>query len=498
MILFLLPVYFKGINLRYYFIIISPLVLFAPFASISIYLYDFLPSKLVMLSVLQTNLHETSEFLSGIEVVFFIFLLALSVYFWIVFKKIPKCWTLKKSTVVYSLSGFSVFFILIFAGLSYTNGTKKILHQFYSNVLYLSYPIGVIHNTVEAYDYLSYDNVTEKEVFNALDISESSDQKICVFVLGESSRYDNWQVNGYHRSTSPNLASIDNLVVMADMISTAPTTGLSLPLILTRAKASVKRFDPGHSFLTALKQAGYKVSWLTNQVLEQSTVPYINEADNYENISEKDQYDDQLLQLLKKELIETDSNLFVVLHTKGNHFDYDERYPIEFDHFKPSTKKETFVSRDIANKELYINSYDNSILYTDYFISEVIKSLDLLDKEVVSSVFYVSDHGEILFDHGRNKMGHGIGVVDRNLYHIPCFVWLSDAFVKARPGKYHYLKENAGKAASTENIFDTILDLNDIQIDQGLGSSLTREYVPQKRYVLINNDSIADYDLIIR
>ena len=61
--------------------------------------------------------------------------------------------------------------------------------------------------------------------------------------------------------------------------------------------------------------------------------------------------------------------LFIVLHAYGSHFSYHQRYPREFARYMPDD--DVAITRQ--NIEMIRNSYDNSILYTDYVLSEAIE-----------------------------------------------------------------------------------------------------------------------------
>ena len=64
----------------------------------------------------------------------------------------------------------------------------------------------------------------------------------------------------------------------------------------------------------------------------------------------------------------------VVLHTIGSHRLYDLRYPNEFKVFNPTCiNNELYYStNECLDAEKLGNSYDNTIVYTDYFLSELI------------------------------------------------------------------------------------------------------------------------------
>ena len=91
-------------------------------------------------------------------------------------------------------------------------------------------------------------------------------------------------------------------------------------------------------------------------------------------------------------------DIFIVLHQMGQHGPaYYKRYPASFETFTPacqSNQLETCSGDEINN------AYDNSILYTDFFLSEVIKVLKRNEQKFESAMFYVSDHGESLGENG--------------------------------------------------------------------------------------------------
>lgn len=78
----------------------------------------------------------------------------------------------------------------------------------------------------------------------------------------------------------------------------------------------------------------------------------------------------------------------IILHTKGSHFNYTQRYPRSFAQWKPEC---VGVDNKCSKAEL-INSYDNSVTYVDHFIVSVLDQLR--DKKAI--VFYAADHGSRL------------------------------------------------------------------------------------------------------
>jgi len=106
----------------------------------------------------------------------------------------------------------------------------------------------------------------------------------------------------------------------------------------------------------------------------------------------------------------------VVLHLKGSHGPaYYRRYPPAFERFTPVCR-----SADLAGCETdtIVNAYDNSILYTDHIVGEVIEILRRQADRYATALLYVSDHGESLGEAG--LFLHGLpNAVARGRYFMP-------------------------------------------------------------------------------
>jgi len=118
----------------------------------------------------------------------------------------------------------------------------------------------------------------------------------------------------------------------------------------------------------------------------------------------------------------------VVLHIKGSHGPaYYKRYPAAFEKFTPVCKTSDLPS--CTQVELR-NAYDNSILYTDHVVGEVVRLADKLQDRFASAVFYVSDHGESLGENGLYLHGMPYAVAPDEQTHVPLFAWISRSFLQ--------------------------------------------------------------------
>ena len=115
----------------------------------------------------------------------------------------------------------------------------------------------------------------------------------------------------------------------------------------------------------------------------------------------------------------------------------------------------------LKNKQELINAYDNSILYTDYFLHELIQELEQTQSDAV--LLYSPDHGEDLLDDSRKKFLHASPNPTYYQLHIPMLLWFSEPFKAARPGYFEAAMANCNSPVATNVIFHTLLDLAQIQ-----------------------------------
>jgi glucan phosphoethanolaminetransferase (alkaline phosphatase superfamily) len=135
-----------------------------------------------------------------------------------------------------------------------------------------SWPFGLMARGIDFYKervYLADLNRRSASFhFGAHAQQPAAEPQVVVMVIGESSRYDRWSLNGYARETNPLLSQETNMVVLPDVITSVSATRLSVPVIISRKPAtqSLKDGFSEKSFLTAYKEAGFKTWWLSNQI----------------------------------------------------------------------------------------------------------------------------------------------------------------------------------------------------------------------------------------
>ena len=313
------------------------------------------------------------------------------------------------------------------------------------------------------YTFKTYFEIREvAEEYRRTFISESvanSDSLVVVFVVGESLRSDHLQVNGYERETTPYLAKESNLVMLDNIYSEPCFTHTSVPHIMTRADSldSQKAYYE-ESFVSIFNDAGFRTTWIANQESVSTYAYFMNECDTliYVNGSKSvytfDKWlDEDILPHLENELQYENSNQLHILHSIGSHWWYNSHYTDEFEVYTPVIESRVVSSN---TQEEMINSYDNTILYTDYFLKNTI---DLI-RDKNSILIFLSDHGESLGEDGYYLHG-----TDRPELHQPAaFVWYSDKYAQSYPELIENLKKNSEKRYRSDYLFHSIIDAADI------------------------------------
>ena len=338
-----------------------------------------------------------------------------------------------------------------------------------------TWPFGLVVRGYEFWTERKYlTDLSQKNAsfqFAAHQDGHPNEPQIVVMVVGESSRYDRWSINGYERETNPLLKKETNLVSLPDMITSVSATRLSVPVLISRKPAtqSLKAGFSEKSFLTAFKEAGFKTYWISNQMsfgeFDTPVSVFAKEADviqfmNLGGFTNHSNFDEILLGPLQSAISDPAQKKLIVLHTLGNHWNYSHRHPKQFDKWQPSLFGiDNPAYTDLKFKPQLNNSYDNSILYTDWILSQVIDALKA--SKQLSSLLYVSDHGQTLYDGTCTLAFHGHNT--QYEFHVPAFVWYSDMYNATYPEKVSELKKHKKARLTTENVFHSLLDMADIR-----------------------------------
>ncbi|MCB1583723.1 MAG: phosphoethanolamine--lipid A transferase EptA [Marinicella sp.] len=284
-------------------------------------------------------------------------------------------------------------------------------------------PWSYIANTARFIKEQNKKNIEYKELPPIEVISEA--KQFVVLVIGETARSHNFSLYGYQRNTNPRLSMLP-IIPLDNATSCSTYTTASLECILAHEEETSiwgEQFEP---LPTYLSRQGVNVTWITNNWGEPKITvnSYIEAQELRDGCTHNEcEYDGVLLDGIKTSMAEmVNDKVFVVLHQKGSHGPlYSQRYPQKFTNFQPECNS---VDLTACSDEELVNSYDNSILYTDHFLAELINILENI-KDYESTLIYISDHGESLGEGGVYLHGTPKSMAPEYQYQIPFLVWSS-------------------------------------------------------------------------
>ena len=379
------------------------------------------------------------------------------------------------------------------------------------------YPVNVCYNLYLAFERNAasenYREASRDFKFDARSEHSATAPEVYVMVVGETARAHNFSLYGYPRNTNPLLSKTPGIKAFPNVTTQSNTTHKSVPMLLSAASAEdFERLFHEKGILAAFKEAGFHTVFISNQLPNHSFIDFLGEqADEHyflkkEDASQGNHYDEDLLQKLDEILPMADASssahyryrkLFVVLHSYGSHFNYQERYPRSFAYFKPDSKSEAKPE----NRRDLLNAYDNTIRYTDYILHGIIERLqkwegvqtktDGVYDQPTSAMLYTSDHGENIFDDGRCLFLHAAPKASDYELHVPFIIWTSDGFSKQYPDILKALGENRSKQVqSSLSAFHTMLGIGGIQTRYRLDeySVASGKYHPTKLLYLDDHD----------
>lgn len=354
------------------------------------------------------------------------------------------------------------------------------------------YPVNICYNLYLAFERNAasenYREASRNFKFDARSEHSATAPEVYVMVVGETARAHNFSLYGYPRNTNPLLSKTPGIKAFPNVTTQSNTTHKSVPMLLSAASAEdFERLFHEKGILAAFKEAGFHTVFISNQLPNHSFIDFLGEqADEYyflkkEDASQGNHYDEDLLQKLDEILPKADASssahyhyryrkLFVVLHSYGSHFNYQERYPRSFAYFKPDSRSEAKPE----NRRDLLNAYDNTIRYTDYILHGIIERLqkwegvqtktDGVYDQPTSAMLYTSDHGENIFDDDRHLFLHAAPKASDYELHVPFIIWTSEGFSKQYPDILKALGENRTKQVqSSLSAFHTMLGIGGIQ-----------------------------------
>ena len=279
----------------------------------------------------------------------------------------------------------------------------------------------------------------------------NNEKAVVVLVIGESARKANFQLYGYKRANNPLLSKQQGLkVFQAQSCATFTTAGVKAIL---EPKNSGDLYEPlpNYAFRTGADVVWRTINWGEPPIHIDEYESDIVLSKKYPNVDKR--YDELLFTGLRERIESSTKNkVLIVIHTSTSHGpNYASKYPKKFEVYKPVAHNVEEGEKNVAK---LVNAYDNTILYTDYLLSNMIDTLRSL-KDWKSSMIFISDHGESLGENNMFMHGMPMKLAPKVQYEIPFLVWTSDG--------YREYKSNLPEVLEQHYIFHSVLNLLSIQ-----------------------------------
>ncbi len=303
-------------------------------------------------------------------------------------------------------------------------------------------------------------------------VSANSLPKLMVLVVGETARAESFSLNGYAKNTNPELSQ-QNIINFSQVSSCGTATAVSVPCMFSgmqRTEYDEQLASHREGLLDIAQRAGYKVTWLDNNSGCKGTCTRVEKYEFPDALKKKwcdadgECHDEILVDGLKAYLASIPkadpTPRLIVLHQMGSHGPaYFKRSTAAFQKFKPTCNSNAI--QGCSSTEL-INSYDNSIIYTDHVLSELINTLKVTNN-YQTGLWYLSDHGESTGEHGLYLHGSPYAIAPSQQTHVPMLMWFSPAWQKNNSAQYTCLTAQKSQKLSQDNLFPSLLNLLDVQ-----------------------------------
>jgi len=291
------------------------------------------------------------------------------------------------------------------------------------------------------------------------------ERELVIIIVGETARADKFSLNGYTRKTNP-LLEKENVYSFNNIQSCGTSTAVSVPCMfshLPEDEFTIEKGRNNENLLDVLQHAETNILWRDNNSDSKKVALRVQ----YEDFTSKKRNpvcdiecrDIGMLHGLQDYLdSKKEGDVAIVLHQMGNHGPaYYKRYPASFEKFTPACHNSQL---DKCSKEEIVNAYDNAILYTDYFLSEVIKLLKTNTRRFETAMVYISDHGESLGENGVYLHGMPNFMAPDNQRKVGSIFWFGDSYDNVDRVA---LAKNTDQSYTHDNVFHTILGLFEIK-----------------------------------
>ena len=409
----------------------------------------------MMLALAQTNLHEALEYIS-VNIPLLNLVLAVAALFAL-------------SYVIFRVSGY------FFVGPRDVSGrTKKgvvlILIFEVAALIFCFSQTRIAQTVAQTQDtvksFIEYQHMVEERRHNVINNKHLSNKLkhapdgVYVLIIGESETRDHMGVYGYPRDNTPfetEAAENKDYTFFTHAYSSYTQTVQSLTYALTQKNQYNKiPLVDAYSIIDMARAAGFRTTWISNQSrfgIWDTPIGAIGSACDDQHwmndyigtgVQTKD-YDSILVPQLQK-VDPNNRRQLIVIHLMGSHVSYWDRYPHAGFYKYPLDQSKT-RSKD----QVMIDEYDNSVLYTDHVLSEIMNVA--INHLHADEVMYFSDHGELV----TQNPGHNADQFEFQMVHIPFWIYTSPEYQKKHPAEFAAMKRRKNWLFTNDMAYDTLM-----------------------------------------
>ncbi|OEF25517.1 phosphoethanolamine transferase [Vibrio rumoiensis] len=293
--------------------------------------------------------------------------------------------------------------------------------------------------------------------------SKNKKPTLVIFVLGETARSMNFEDNGYHRDTQPYTKKL-GLVSFNHVSSCGTYTALSVPCMFSnmeRIHYNKAKANAQDNALDIIAKSGVETLWVDNDggdkgVAKRTKLIKIDPKEDSTLCNGETCFDEVMLKHTNKFIQSNNKDKLIVLHSIGSHGPtYFQRFPAEKAKFAPWCN-----SKDIeqCTDQEITNVYDNTLVYTDYFLSQVVKTLQQYSGQYNVAMMYMSDHGESLGENGMYLHGTPYALAPKEQKMVPWMMWVPQQYATQKHIDVDCLKREAQKTHySQDNFFHSLI-----------------------------------------
>lgn len=275
-----------------------------------------------------------------------------------------------------------------------------------------------------------------------------------LMVIGESASRDYMSCfTPMEHDTTPWMSKMaadsKHTILFPNAYSCAMHTVQSLEKALTEYNQyNGKRFYDSCSVIDIAHKLGYRVHWYSNQGHLGANDTPITLVANTSEVAKwtkqdlgKVQYDESLVDFLDE--LDPNENNFLVLHLKGSHFNFLNRYPQD-----RTVWGQPGVQDDVLN-------FENSLRYTDDVLRQFYEYAS--SRLNLQAMVYFSDHATIP-DRHRSPNFSGFGDV-----RIPLFIHFSDEYLECHPNRVAALQANKEAYFTNDLVYELMCGVFDVE-----------------------------------